>query len=83
MDHTVNKELHAKIQAGLEEIRPFLQSDGGDCEFIEVTDELVVRIELKGMCADCSMSATTVKGGIEETIKRHAPEIKAVEALSH
>ena len=82
MNQTINNELHAKIQAGLEEIRPFLQSDGGDCEFIEITDDFVVRIELKGMCADCHMSATTVKGGIEETIKRHAPQVKAVEAVT-
>lgn len=77
-----NKELISKIQAGLEEIRPFLQSDGGDCEFIGITDDYVVQIELKGMCADCHMSATTIKGGIEETIKRHAPLVKGVEAVS-
>ena len=82
MKPTEDKELHEKIKAGLEEIRPFLQSDGGDCEFVGITDDFVVRIELKGMCADCNMSATTIKGGIEETIKRHAPVIKAVEAVT-
>lgn len=82
MSATITKDLEAKIQAGLEEIRPFLQSDGGDCEFIELTNDFIVRIELKGMCKDCHMSATTVKGGIEETIKRHAPEIRSVEAVS-
>lgn len=82
MSPVEDKALHEKIEAGLNEIRPFLQSDGGDCEFVEVTEDFIVRIELKGMCADCNMSATTVKGGIEETIKRHAPEVKSVEAIS-
>lgn len=82
MNPSEDKDLHRKIEAGLEEIRPFLKSDGGDCEFVEVTEDFVVKIELKGMCKDCSMSATTIKGGIEETIKRYAPNIKSVEAVA-
>jgi Fe-S cluster biogenesis protein NfuA len=82
MNPSEDKDLHRRIEAGIEEIRPFLKSDGGDCEFVEITNDYIVKIELKGMCADCNMSASTVKGGIEETIKRHVPLVKSVEAIS-
>lgn len=75
------EELLAKIKTSVEEIRPYLQIDGGDVEIIDVTDEFIVKIKLLGACSDCSMSTTTVKAGIEETIKRYIPEIVSVETI--
>lgn len=74
--------MHKKIQEALDTIRPYLVADGGDVELIEITDDLIVRVELKGACQSCSMSKMTMKAGIEETIKRAVPEVKSVEAVS-
>ncbi|TXB64633.1 NifU family protein [Vicingus serpentipes] len=75
------KEIIDKINSALEQIRPFLIDDGGDIELIEVTDDLIVKVKLLGACKDCSMSAMTLKGGVEESIKRVIPELKAVIAI--
>jgi Fe-S cluster biogenesis protein NfuA len=74
--------MRKKIEEALNTIRPYLVADGGNVELIEITDDLVVRVELKGSCQSCSMSNMTMKAGIEETIKRAVPEIKAVEAVN-
>ena len=71
-----------KIEEALEQIRPYLQADGGDVSLIEITDDMVVKLELHGACKSCSMSMMTLKAGIEETIKRAVPEIKSVEAVN-
>jgi Fe-S cluster biogenesis protein NfuA len=71
-------EIIEKINAALEQIRPFLKDDGGDIEFIELTDDYIVKVKFLGACSDCSMSAMTLKGGVEEAIKKGVPEIKAV-----
>lgn len=75
------EELLERIKTSVEEIRPYLQTDGGDVEIMDVTDDYIVKIKLLGACSDCSMSTTTVKAGIEETIKRYIPEIKKVETI--
>lgn len=72
----------AKIEEALTLIRPYLQADGGDVSLVELTEDKIVRLELLGTCKSCSMSMMTFKAGIEETIKRAVPEIKAVEALN-
>ncbi|MGB2015324.1 MAG: NifU family protein, partial [Flavobacteriales bacterium] len=66
----------------LEELRPYLKADGGDIRLVEITEELVVRIELLGACADCSMINMTLKGGVESALKKAAPELKAIEAIN-
>ena len=71
-----------KIEAALEKIRPFLIADGGNVKVLEVTDDLVVRLELEGACETCPMSAMTMKAGIEEAIKRDIPDIKEVVAVN-
>lgn len=76
------EELLAKIKTSIEEIRPYLQTDGGDVEIVDVTEDNVVQIKLLGACSDCSMSVTTVKAGIEETIKKYVPEIVRVETIN-
>jgi Fe-S cluster biogenesis protein NfuA len=75
-------ELTKKIEDALEQIRPYLQADGGNVSLVEVTDDMVVRLELHGACKSCSMSMMTLKAGIEESIKRAVPEIKSVEAVN-
>lgn len=71
-----------RIETALEKIRPFLIADGGNVKVIEVTEDLVVRLELEGACETCPMSQMTMKAGIEEAIKRDIPEIKEVVAIN-
>ncbi|GHE61244.1 MULTISPECIES: NifU family protein [Roseivirga] len=71
-----------RIEAALERIRPFLIADGGNVKVLEVTDDLVVKLELEGACESCPMSHMTMKAGIEEAIKRDIPEIKQVVAVN-
>ena len=62
----------------LEKVRPYLQSDGGDIEFIEITDDMSVKVRLKGACYGCPFSLQTLKAGVEQAIMRDVPEIKRV-----
>lgn len=73
--------MEEKIIAALEEIRPYLQRDGGDLEFIAYTDEKVVQVKLKGACSGCPYSQMTIKGGVEKLLKEEFPEIAGVEAV--
>lgn len=75
-------DLIKRIEDALEQIRPYLQADGGNVSLIEVTEDNIVKLELQGACKSCSMSMMTLKAGIEETIKRSVPEIVAVEAVN-
>jgi len=70
-----------KINLALADIRPYLEADGGDIELVEVTDDFTVKVKFLGACKSCTMSAMTLKGGVEETIKNAIPEIKAVIAV--
>ena len=65
----------------LEQVRPYLQADGGDVRFVELTDDLVVMVELTGACGSCPYSTMTLKNGIESVMKKSIPEIKAVEQI--
>ncbi len=76
-----NNEIIEKVNLALEQIRPFLKDDGGDIELIEVTDDLIVKVKLLGACKSCSMSPMTLKGGVEESIKKVLPEVKEVIAI--
>jgi len=77
-----NPELIKKVTAVIDQIRPYLEADGGNIKFIEVTDDNVVNVELQGACASCPMSIMTLKNGVEEAMKRAIPEIKSVEAVN-
>ncbi|MDR2610333.1 MAG: NifU family protein [Clostridiales Family XIII bacterium] len=74
--------MKEQVQAALENIRPFLQRDGGDVEFIDYTDDNVVKIRLLGHCAGCPHAQMTIKGGIERILKESIPEIASVEAVN-
>jgi Fe-S cluster biogenesis protein NfuA len=77
------KDLKRRVEDALQQIRPYLQADGGDVNLVEITSEMVVKLELLGACKSCSMSMMTMKAGIEESIKRAVPEIKEVEAINN
>jgi Fe-S cluster biogenesis protein NfuA len=72
------EELIVKVEAALDEIRPFLQSDGGDISLLSIDAENVVRVQLEGACVGCSVNQMTLKSGVEMTIKKHAPQIERV-----
>ncbi len=71
-----------RIVDALEDLRPFLQADGGDISLEEVTPDGIARVRLHGACTSCAMSPMTMKAGVEEAIKRVAPQIKSVEAVN-
>lgn len=78
----MSTDLITRIEEALNQIRPFLEADGGNVKVLEVTPEMVVRLELEGACKSCSMRMMTFKAGLEETLKRSVPEIKGVEAVN-
>lgn len=73
--------MRDKVEAVLAKVRPVLQADGGDVELVEVTDSGVVKVRLVGACKGCPMSQITLKNGIERTLLKEVPEVKAVEAV--
>ncbi len=72
--------MDEKIKAGLEQIRPFLQQDGGDIEFISY-EENVVKVRLLGQCSGCPGAQMTIKGVVERLLKESYPEIERVESV--
>ena len=76
------EELIQKVENVLEQVRPYLQQDGGDIVFVELTDDFVVNVELTGACGSCAFSTMTLKGGVEATLQRAIPEIKEVVAIN-
>jgi Fe-S cluster biogenesis protein NfuA len=71
-------DITERVRQALEKIRPYLQSDGGDIDLIEVTDDLTVKVRLKGACHGCPFSMQTLKAGVERAIIKDVPEIKGV-----
>ncbi len=71
------EELRTNVEKALDEIRPFLQSDGGDISLISIDDKSV-KVRLEGNCVGCSVNQMTLKSGVEMTIKKHAPQIEKV-----
>lgn len=74
--------IYDRVNAAIEQLRPYLKSDGGDMELVEITNENVVRVKLLGACKTCTMSEMTLKAGLEEALKSAAPQIKSVEAIN-
>lgn len=71
------KDLKSEVEKALAEIRPFLESDGGDISLVSIEDN-VVKVQLLGSCLSCSVNQMTLKNGVEATIKRYAPQIEEV-----
>ncbi|MFT5242129.1 MAG: Fe-S cluster biogenesis protein NfuA [Glaciecola sp.] len=72
------EELRLNIEKALDEIRPFLQSDGGDISLLSIENDTVVKVQLQGACVGCSVNQMTLKSGVEMTIKKYAPQIEQV-----
>ena len=77
----MNKELNLRIEETLSQLRPYLEADNGNVRFIELTDEMIVKLKLEGACSSCSMSMMTLKAGIEQSLLKAIPELKGVEAV--
>jgi len=75
-------ELSGKVENVIQQIRPYLQQDGGDIHFVELTDDNVVNVQLTGACGSCPYSMMTLKNGVESAVKKAIPEIKSVEAVN-
>ena len=73
--------MEQKVKEVLETIRPMLQRDGGDIEFVELTEDNIVKVKLQGHCAGCPGAQMTIKGVVERLLKESYPEIKGVEAV--
>lgn len=70
--------LLEKIETALAEIRPYLQSDGGDISLLDITPEMMVRVKLHGACKSCTVNQMTLTAGVEQTIIKYAPEVAGV-----
>jgi len=75
-------DLRQRIEDTLDSIRPYLMADGGSVRLKDVTDEMVVELQLLGACGTCPMSMMTLRAGIEQAIRRAVPEIVRVEAVA-
>jgi Fe-S cluster biogenesis protein NfuA len=76
------EEIKTKVQNVITQIRPYLQQDGGDIEFVELTDDNTVNVKLLGACGSCPYSTMTLKNGVEAAMKKAIPEVKSVEAVN-
>ena len=73
-----DKHIINKIEEALTTIRPYLESDSGDINLVEVTDDMIVKVKLIGACSSCNVSMMTLKNGVEVAIKNAVPEVKEV-----
>ena len=78
----VDNNFLLRIEDALDQIRPYLEADGGNVKVLEVTDDMVLKLELLGACGTCPMSTMTLKAGVEQSVLKAVPEIKAVEAVN-
>jgi Fe-S cluster biogenesis protein NfuA len=76
-----NQELTSIVEKALEEIRPFLISDGGNISLVSIEED-IVKVRLEGACVGCSINQMTLRNGVEASIKKHAPQIKKVIDIS-
>lgn len=72
------EELTIEVEKALAEIRPFLESDGGNISLISIEEDKHVKVRLEGACTNCSVNQMTLKAGVETTIKKFAPQIETV-----
>lgn len=74
--------LISRAEKALDTIRPHLQVDGGNVEIVDISEDFILEVRWLGNCEMCSMSAMTMKAGIEQTIKQQVPELQGVKALN-
>ncbi|HEX9827663.1 MAG TPA: NifU family protein [Flavobacteriaceae bacterium] len=73
-----SEEIRLNVEKALDEIRPYLQTDGGNISLLSIEDDKLVRVKLEGACVGCSVNQMTLKLGVEMTIKKYAPQIEQV-----
>jgi Fe-S cluster biogenesis protein NfuA len=73
-----SEQLRLNVEKALDEIRPFLESDGGNISLLSIEDDSIVKVQLEGACVGCSVNQMTLKLGVEMTIKKYAPQIEQV-----
>jgi Fe-S cluster biogenesis protein NfuA len=73
-----SEEVKLNVEKALAEIRPFLESDGGNISLIAIENDRLVKVRLEGACVDCTVNQMTLKSGVEMTIKKYAPQIERV-----
>jgi len=73
-----NESIKERVLKALERVRPYLQSDGGDIELIDISEDLTVKVKLTGACHGCPYSVMTLKAGVEQALRKEVPEIKGV-----
>lgn len=73
-----SEEIKLNVEKALDEIRPFLESDGGNISLVDIEEDKHVRVRLEGACVGCSVNQMTLKAGVETTIKKYAPQIETV-----
>lgn len=76
------EEVKLNVEKALDEIRPFLNSDGGNISLVEIIEDKHVKVRLEGACTSCSLSISTMKAGVETTIKKYVPQIETVENIA-
>ncbi len=76
-----NGDLLKRVNKVIDQLRPYLQSDGGDIEVLEVTNENIVKVRLQGACENCKFSFYTLRVGVEEALRKEIPEISEVVAV--
>ena len=76
------KNLINRVESAIDEIRPYLIADGGDIRVLSIDNKNIVNLELLGSCETCPMSSMTLKGGVEEAIKKQVPEINGINAIN-
>jgi Fe-S cluster biogenesis protein NfuA len=76
----LSEKVDDKVKKAIDEVRPQLQADGGDIEYMGF-DDGIVKVKLKGSCSGCPMSAMTLQWGVENFLKKRIPEVKKVEAI--
>lgn len=81
--NNTDPNLIARIESTLDTLRPYLEADSGNVNLVEVTDGMIVKLELLGACKSCSMSMMTLKAGIEQSLLKAIPELKGVEAINN
>jgi Fe-S cluster biogenesis protein NfuA len=70
--------IKERVLKALERVRPYLQSDGGDIQLVDVTEDFTVKVRLQGACHGCPYSMQTLKAGVEQALIKEVPEIKSV-----
>ena len=70
-----------RVNKGLEDVRPYLASDGGDVSLVKITSDFIVFVRFEGACKTCDVNQMTLKLGVRDAVKKHAPEIKSVQTI--